>query len=279
MGLEMNNQVKQASAIRQAGRLAWRIAAKGKHMLFPRKDYVIHKGNLLPLPELRFNGPDYRNDEFFLASSIKEAKRVITELGYTPRDLLVDIGCGQGRLPIGLLAHDFGNAQYLGLDVSEASIQWCKRHIEKRYPSYRFQHVNLVNARYNPSGEPLPVDFHLPVASGMAHVIYMWGVVTNMEPEHLNAYACDIGRMLRRDGRLFLTANVEDNVPKVSINPENYTAFACHGPLHIVRYETQYFVEVFQRSGLALTAIAYHAAGNCQSELYFVKHERLDGRA
>lgn len=270
MAIEMNNEVPQVSAIREAGRLAWRMAAKGKRMLFPKKDYVVHKGSLLPPPGLRFNGPDYENDEFLLASSIKEAERVITKLGYTPRDFLVDIGCGQGRLSIGLV-RDFGNARYLGLDVSEASIQWCKRHIEKRYPSYKFQHVNVVNARYNPSGNPLPIDFHLPVTDGVADVVYMWGVVTNMEPEHVSVYASEMSRMLRHGGKTFLTANVEDNVPEVSINPENYTAFACQGPLHIVRYERQYFVDVFQRAGLALTETAYHVAGNCQSELYFVK--------
>jgi hypothetical protein len=92
-----------------------------------------------------------------------------------------------------------------------------------------------------------------------------------MEPDHLSVYASEISRMLRRGGNLFLTANVEDQVPQVSINPENYTAFTCQGPLHIVRYERQYFLDVFQRAGLILTDFAYHAAGNCQSDMYFVK--------
>ncbi len=108
------------------------------------------------------------------------------------------------------------------------------------------------------------------MADGAAAVAYLWGVVTNMEPEFLSVYAQEIGRILKPGGRLFLTANVEDDVPEVSINPDNYTPFQCHGPLNIVRHERQYFLNVFRQAGLILTDYAHHAAGNCQSDLYFV---------
>jgi SAM-dependent methyltransferase len=262
--------MQQISAFQKAGKLAWRVAAKGKRILFPSKDYIVFRGSVLPRPESRLNGEDQRDDACFLDSSIKEAARIIAKLGCTQRHVLVDIGCGQGRLPIGLV-RQLPGLRYLGLDVSEGCIEWCKSHIESRYPSYRFQHVDVVNARYNPSGSALVSDFRLPVSDGAADIVYMWGVVTNMEPEHLAAYANETARILRDGGRLFLTANVEDNVPEVSINPQNYTAFACQGPLHIVRYERQYFLNVFRRAGLELTDFTYHGAGNCQSELYFSK--------
>lgn len=263
-------QMQLVSAFRKAGRLAWRIAAKGKQLLLPSKDYVVYRGSVLPRPESRLNAADQRDDACFLDSSIKEAARVVTKLGCTQQHFLVDIGCGQGRLPIGLV-RELGSVRYLGLDVSKGCIEWCRTHIEKRYPSYKFQHIDVVNARYNPSGKPLAPDFRLPVSDGAVEIVYMWGLVTNMEPEHLAAYANETARMLRRGGKVFLTANVEDNVPEVSINPENYTAFACQGPLHIVRYERQYFRNVFQRAGLELTDFVYHGSGNCQSDLYFIK--------
>lgn len=262
--------MKQATALHKVSQVARGIAAKVKHGLFPRKDYVIYKGSRLPRPGIRLNGPVYEDNEFFLNSAIKEAARMVTKLGCTPGDFLVDIGCGHSRLAIGLV-REMSKLRYLGLDVSEDLIQWCKEHIESRYPSYRFQHIDLINARYNPAGHPLAPDFRLPVSDAAADIVYLWGVVTNMEPKHFPIYASEISRILRRGGKLYLTANVEDNVPQVSINPENYTAFACQGPLHIVRYERQYFLDVFQRAGLILTDFEHHAAGNCQSDLYFVK--------
>jgi SAM-dependent methyltransferase len=268
MSIELDEQ--HVSVIRKAARLTRKIASRVRRKIFPRKDYVLYDGSLLPAPELRFNGALYRDDAFFLASANKEATRVITKCAFTRQDFLVEIGCGQGRLAIGLLRH-FNDARYLGLDVSESSIDWCKRHIEKRHPSFQFRYVNVVNERYNPEGEPLSGDFHFPVPAGTADVVYLWGVVTNMEPKHLIPYAAEISRMLRPGGRVFLTANVEDNVPQSSINPDNYTSFAYQGPLHIVRYETGFFMDVFRRAGLKLVANDYHAAGDCQSEVYFVK--------
>jgi SAM-dependent methyltransferase len=246
------------------------IASRGKRLLFPPRDYVVHKGSRLPAPGLRFNGPDHQGDEFYLRSSMSEAERVVSELGCEGADFLVDIGCGQGRLPIGLV-HRFKTLRYLGLDVSAQSIEWCQRHIEGRYPSYRFQHINLVNERYNPEGSALSSGFRLPVPSGAVDIVYMWGVVTNMEPAHLPVYASEIARMLRPGGKLHLTANVEDDVPEVSINPDNYTSFAFDGPLHIVRYERHGFVEVFHKAGLEMMKYLHHTVGNCQSDLYFVK--------
>lgn len=258
------------SAIADAGRFARHIAGKVKRKLLPRKDYVVHRGCVLPAPHLRFNGPDQQDNEFYVNSSISETNRVVTRLGYQPTELLVEIGSGQGRLAIGMVQR-FPNARYLGLDVSKRSIDWCKKHIERRYPTYRFQYLHVLNALYNPSGEPLTRAFSLPVEDASADAVYLWGVVTNMEPEHLPPYAREIARMLRKGRGMFLTANVEDNVPPVTINPKNYTPFECSGPLHIVRYEKSYFIDVFRQVGLSLTAVDYHAAGNCQSELYFIR--------
>jgi len=270
MASTSGNKEHQSSLLGKANQLAWGLAAQVKYSLFPKKNYVAYKGSRLPLPGDRLNGPDQADNEFFLNSAIKEAERVITALGCTARDFIVDIGCGQGRLPIGLV-RKLPDLRYLGLDVSGDSIQWCKQNIEEQHPSFRFEYINLINARYNPSGDPLAAGFRLPVSDGAADIVYMWGVVTNMEPEHLVVYANEISRMLRHGGKAFLTANVEDNVPQVSINPENYMPWKYNGPLNIVRYETQYFLDVFQRAGLRLMDFSYHAAGNCQSDLYFVK--------
>lgn len=238
--------------------------------VFPWKDYVVYKGSRLPRPEARLNREDQKNNGVYLESSIAEVRRLVERLDYSPNRLLVDVGCGQGRLPIGLL-RQFENARYLGIDVSEPSIRWCRTNIEALHPAYRFQHIDLVNARYNPDGAPLVEEYQLPVADGEADIVYMWGVVTNMEPEHLDTYATETARILAPGGRLFLTANVEAGVPDVSINPSGYTSFACDSPLHIVRYERNYFIDVFLRAGMVLTDYLHHGADNCQSDLYFRK--------
>jgi SAM-dependent methyltransferase len=248
----------------------WRSAKRLVRLIVPRRDYVVYRGSRLPRPESRLNRADQRDNAVFLDSSIREARRVIERLNCGDGQILVDIGCGQGRLPIGLLKLGVA-ATYRGLDVSKPSIEWCRQHIEHRHPQYSFEHINLINARYNPSGVALTDTFRLPFDDAFADAVYMWGVVTNMEPDHLATYAAEISRILRGEGMLFLTANVEEGVPEVSINPENYTPFACDGPLHIVRYEREFFLGHFRNEQLKLTGFDYHAAGNCQSDMYFRK--------
>ena len=88
------------SAPRNVGELVRQLASKGKRTLFPTRDHVFYKGSVLPHRDLRFNGPDQQVDSFYLASAIAEAKRVVGVMGYTPRGLLVDIGCGKGALQL-----------------------------------------------------------------------------------------------------------------------------------------------------------------------------------
>ena len=215
-------------------------------------------------------GTEYEDDGFFLDSAISEARRVVTRLQVGADDFLVDIGCGEGRLPIGLI-HESRSLRYLGLDVKRNAIAWCQEYIQQWHPAFRFEHVDVLNARYNPSGRALLPEDEIPVETGSADTVYMWGVLTNMEPDHFPPYAKEAARILRRGGRVFVTAHVEEGVPVASVNPESYTPYRCQGPLHAVRYEREYLIDTFQQVGLALTELEYHAAGNCQSELYFEK--------
>jgi SAM-dependent methyltransferase len=247
-----------------------RLKARLRGLTVRQSDHVKFRGSVLPSKSLRFNGPDQQDDAFYLDSALAEAKRVTEKLRYVPHEMVVDIGCGQGRMAIGL-TRLLPEARYLGLDVSKRSIDWCKRHIETNHPTFRFIHLDLVNARYNPSGHPMSPEFNLPVPDEEASVAYLWGVVTNMEPDFLDMYARELGRMLKPGGRLFLTANVEDDVPQFSVNPPNYVSFQCAGPLHIVRFERQHFIRCFAKYGLVLSAYLHHAAGNCQSDMYFEK--------
>lgn len=232
--------------------------------------YRRHRGAVLPPPEARMGGLPYRDDGFFLDSAIGEARRVMGRLQSESDDLLLDFGCGEGRLAIGLI-HEGSALRYLGLDVKRDAIAWCNEHLARRHPAFRFEHIDVVNARYNPHGRCLQPGDEIPVATSSADIVYAWGVLTNMEPEHFPPYAREFSRVLRPGGRLFLTAHVEDGVPAASVNPDGYTPYACDGPLHAVRYESGYFLETLREAGFVLDGLDHHAAGNCQSELYFQK--------
>ena len=78
---------------------------------------------------------------------------------------------------------------------------------------------------------------------------YLWGLFTNMAPADMQVYVREISRVAKQGARVFLTAFVEERVPAVSLNPQDYVNYKCSGPLHVVRYERQFLFGVFAWEG------------------------------
>ena len=219
----------------------------------------------------RMCGSEYASNDFFLDSGSAEARRLMTRLAYTGNSHVVEIGSGLGRLAIGLV-REAGSVQYWGFDASEPWIAWCRKHIERSHPSFRFVHVNIENELYNPAGTTLGDDFRFPLADGHADIVYMWGVFTNMRLNDARIYISEISRLLRNGGRAFLTAFVEKNVEPESVNPVGYVDYECKVPLHVVRYAQDVLFSMFAEHGLTVEEFAYHGGTHCnQSEIYLRK--------
>ncbi len=252
-----------------AASLLRRLLARARSLV-PRRSYVRYRGHVLPPPEMRRRmcGDEFASDDFFLDSGRAEARRVMTKLAWTSNSQIVEIGSGLGRFALGLL-HEAGSVEYCGFDVNKSWVAWCRKHIERRHPSFRFIHVNAENELYNPQGSAIGDEFRFPLPDGHADIVYMWGVFTNMRLNDARVYVSEISRLLRDGGRAFLTAFVETSVPAESINPAGYVDYECKLPLHVVRYAQDVLFSVFAEHGLIVEEFAHHAGTQCsQSELY-----------
>jgi SAM-dependent methyltransferase len=224
------------------------------------RDYVSHRGFRLAPMVMRDGmcGEAYGHDDYFFNSGIAEARKLIDKLGCNRDSRVVDIGCGVGRVAIGLL-EELGQVQYHGLDASSRYVRWCRRHIERLHPSFRFIHVDVENERYNPKGRRLTEDFAFPLPGGQADIVMAWGLFTNMAPEDMRIYVREISRIAASGARVLLTLFVEERVPAVTINPDNYVEYKCSGPLHVVRYEREFLFSIFAEHGLTVYEFAHHA--------------------
>lgn len=72
--------------------------------------------------------------------------------GLRPRDAVLEIGCGPGRMALPLTRYLNREGHYVGMDIVAKAINWCRRNISRRYPNFRFHHVDITNRRYNPTG-------------------------------------------------------------------------------------------------------------------------------
>jgi SAM-dependent methyltransferase len=237
------------------------------------RGFVLHRGYRLPPKSMRGRmcGDAFKTDSFYFLSAVLEASKFSDRLGDAENPLVVDIGSGLGRLATGLIAES-ANVRYLGIDANAEFVRWCKENIEKFDPGFRFVHLDMANDLYNPTGTLDGSNLRLPVDDASADVVNLWGVFTNMVPEHVEAYVPEIGRILRPQGRCFLTAFAEDDVPDVTVNPENYVPYACDEPLTCVRYSKQWLFSKFEQHGLKVDDFRYHGSMfPNQSEIYLAK--------
>ena len=123
----------------------------------------------------------------------------------------MDVGCGQGRLPIGIL-RVIGDINYIGIDVDQKSINWCKQYIELKHPSFKFKHLNLYNERYNKNGIKIDAGFCFDVAEDSVDIIYLFSVFSHTIEKDMRAYLKDFSRLLDKGGKMFFTTFVENDV-------------------------------------------------------------------
>ena len=243
------------------------------------RGFVLHRGCRLPPKSMRVRmcGPDFGTDTFYFLSAVLEAKKFAAGLGWTQDCRIVDIGSGLGRLATGLLT-EFGDVHYLGIDANRDFVRWCQQHIERHHQTFRFIHLDMANDLYNPGGTITGGGLRLPVDDASVEIVNLWGVFTNMVSEDVQAYVAEIARILRPQGRCFLTAFAEEDVDDVTINPTGYVPYACDSPVTCVRYRKQWLFATFQQHGLQVEDFRYHGTMfPKQSEIYLIKGDLQHG--
>jgi len=234
------------------------------------KDYVVFSGSILPAPDIRWCGPEFKDNSYYLQSTESEATRLVTQFGCNKNSRILDIGCGQGRLPIGIL-RVIGELDYTGIDVDAKSINWCKHHIESKHPSFKFYHYNIANARYNKRGVSLRESFRFGLPDNSIDIIYLFSVFSHMTEADMRIYLSEFRRVLDSEGKVFFTTFVEEKVPNYSINPDGYVFNRCSGNLHVVRYEKNYLFTIIRENGFIVEKFTHRTEADNQSTIYLGK--------
>lgn len=223
----------------------------------------------LPLPPgyLRSCGHRFRDNAHFVDTAKGEAKQLIDYFGLNPTSDVLDIGCGAGRLPIGLIASEIKVRQYVGVEINADAIRWCKKYITKISPNFVFHVTHAAHRKYNPEGTPVDDSFTLPFKDKSFDLIYLGGVFAVMDPYDVFVYCKEMNRLLREDGNVFLTAFIEENVPPFEESPKNYKVKNI-GPLTIARYSRENFYSIVERAGLKVEAFDYEGGLDEQSVVH-----------
>ena len=240
-----------------------------KYSLKPKT--TLYQGTILPAPDLRFGGKHFKDNKAFFDSACKEADRLVQHCGLGLQSRVLEIGAGPGRLPIGIL-HRVGEiAQYSDLDVHKRSVKWCNRYIHSYHPTFTFTHVDVANPRYNKSGEHEQSEIRLDFPDKTFDIIYLYSVFSHLTTDDVTAYLKEFQRLLNPEGKVFLTAFVEEDVENMAENPENYQGGWWEGPLHCVRYNRAFLESLFEEHGFVVDRYQYGKETDGQSVYYLCK--------
>lgn len=165
---------------------------------------LTRQNRFLPVPPQEHN---FVGDGDFLTIGCEFLRHFVELGGLQPQDRVMEIGCGLGRMAVPLtqfLAAPTG--RYTGFDVVAEGIAWAQAHIASAYPNFDFKHLDFNNQLYNPAGGLAAGGGNLPFADNSVDFLFMTSVVTHLDAEYTSFYLREVARMLRPQGRLFVTA-------------------------------------------------------------------------
>jgi SAM-dependent methyltransferase len=181
----------------------WKRAAKGVRSVAHRSLTVLDRvapwrnDPLLPPAHLRIYYYRTWQPERF-AQACRDARLELDLAGLRPEHRVLDIGSGIGNLAVGLLGHLHGT--YDGIEVHKEAVEWCRRAITPRSPTFRFHHADLASGAYNPAGQVASTKFRFPFPDGAFDVIYLGSVYTHLLPDDAEHFVHEVGRLLAPNG-------------------------------------------------------------------------------
>jgi SAM-dependent methyltransferase len=174
-----------------------------------------------------------------------------------PDTRLLDLGCGPGAVPLRLDRERVTIRAYVGIDVHERSILWCRRRFARR-AEFRFE-LAEVRSPYGGKGSLDPRDYAFPVSDAAADLVLAKSLFTHLLEKTARHYLSEARRCLAPTGHGVLTAFVFDGegggppaFPHHGANPAIRWRRRSH-PEAAVAYDRRLFEEMLSTAGLEIS--------------------------
>jgi SAM-dependent methyltransferase len=132
---------------------------------------------------------------------------------------VLEVGCGIGRMALGLSAFLGEASSYTGLDVMPDALAVARATLAARATGARFsfQHLDVYNGWYNRSGVLRARDVQLAsYAADKVDFILMTSLLTHLFPDDMAHYLAQCRAVLAPDGAMLVTSWIMDERTKAA---------------------------------------------------------------
>jgi len=223
----------------------------------------IDKQTMIPPEDLniQFGAGDY------LAVGEEFRDLLQAKFGLKPEHKVLDVGCGAGRVAIGLVDYLTPPGEYHGFDTYPFGIEWCNERIAPHYPHFHFSLCDVHNNTYNPFSRVKASEYVFPYEDGTFDVVVLRSVFTHMFPDQIMHYTSEIARVMRPGGHALITFFLLNDESRAQQKRTGKgPAFKKFGlfhtenlddPLDCVGYDEPFVARMFSGAGLAITETLY----------------------
>lgn len=160
-----------------------------------------------------------------------------------------DFGCGCGRLARCLLQQTPKPIRYVGIDVHEGLIEWCRGHISPIDPSFQFLHHDVYSPYYAP-GNSLRLALPFPVNDATASLVIAHSVFTHLTKSQAEYYLSEVARILTPEGVAFTTWLFFDRA-SFPFLPDVYCLYTSEVDFgQAVLFDREWFIATVRNLGL-----------------------------
>jgi SAM-dependent methyltransferase len=193
---------------------------------------------------------------------------------------ILDIGSGIGRKTLPLTGYLNKKGSYEGLEIVKKGVDWCRRHITKRFPNFRFTQIDIYNGFYNPKGKIKPSTLSFPYPDNYFDVVIATSVFTHMLPKEVKNYHKEIGRVLKEKGKSYLTYFLintdskrrlkdDKNTMPFRKTDKEYWTTTLDTPEIAVAYEEEGVNSFYKLGGMSIKKVCYGSwSGRTESVSY-----------
>jgi SAM-dependent methyltransferase len=122
---------------------------------------------------------------------------LLEHFGLFPSAAVVEVGCGLGRLAYELASYLDDAGTYAGFDIAPAAIEWLNREYVPRLPGFRFDVLDVHNARFRPDGTEPPDAVRFPYRDDSFDVACAFEVFMHMPLAGVANYLSEMARVLK----------------------------------------------------------------------------------